>query len=345
MRPLGLLLDNEGLQLCVRDHDLRVPKTERIFLTNNPTHVLDFLGLSYANGEWTRPFDTIADLVNYATSYRWYIHRPPLDKRKSRILTPELGKYLEASQQASSTAHESIARKSKAQQLADVRRLAFSYFPGTEKIYDDLVAHWVLETVKKEWADNVRAVIKHDVCLPKVIPAKNLPASHYTRGKAHTEQVWRQVLRLALRRLLVSETRDTYELQSVKTPKFDHTTPIPTVMNWIRDNWPAIGREVWDRIEHTLRYEQRANIPFDDAKSSKPEAAAETPAHQVDIKSAVPQTRPWAQGGLYVAQGGLRFGQAGEAGDSKAITPEEIGATYVAAAAAASDAPQSGKQP
>lgn len=363
MRPLGLLLGNDGLYLNIWDHDARVSKNTRMLLTNNPTRVLDFLGLSHANGEWTKPFETVKDAAKYISTYRWYVKRPPLSKEERRNKSPGFLKYMDADQALSS----SKVMGDLTQELAKVRHLAFSSFPGTEKTYADLIAGWELESFKRKWTDDVKTTIDRDFCLPRKLALKEIPSSRHTRDPRHTEQVWRHILRLALRRLLLSKAGDRYELGSVKPPKFDSTTPISTVQNWIRDNYLEVGREAWDLVEKQLdREPELVNTILGDPKSSQAQAAAADAPKTQEVPGEKHADDPaffqmvrlqptqdgvervvinphWSQSGKYTTKR-LVLSRAQGSGDSKTVAPKEEGASRKAAAASASDAPQSGDQ-
>lgn len=291
MRPLGLLVDDHGLQLDMHDHHPACPKQSRLFLTNSPTHVLDFLGLSHANGEWKRPFRTIADLTQYVKTYRWYTPPDPvLHPRKQ-------AKFLQYSSQWFDPLHvlgaEPVPKKPLSESRQDVRHAVFSTFPGTQEAYAAEVAKWDGAAEKMKWESSVRKIITTDFCLPKEIHGYLLPPVPNGETRESFEQKWRMVLRAALRRLLLNDAGPTYELWSVRPPRFDHTTELPVVMDWIKNCWRAVGNEAWARVQRQLA-ERR-----DKASGAAPRSydVKFTPAHKVWQKGQLLTTRPLLAGG------------------------------------------------
>lgn len=262
MRPLGLLVDNNGLQLSMNDHDKVCPRPTRLFLTNSPTRVLDFLGLSHANGEWKRPFKTVAELVEYVKTCRFYNPRGPFTKGplKAKFLRyqPQLFGHLEEQAQKA----ESGPEKSPPATLVDVRRAVFSTFPGTEEAYAAEVAKWNLAKQRNIWVESIKHIIKTDYCLPRVIHARFLPPVPEGGSIEDVERAWRAVLRAALRRLLLSGDSPAQMLLCVQPPKFDYTTELPVVMDWIKRHWRKIGEEAWGRVQRQLawRHDQASEV-------------------------------------------------------------------------------------
>lgn len=266
MRPLGLLVDNKGLQLSIHDHNILAPRrrSSRMFLTKSPTRALDFLRLSHTSGEWERPFPSIEALARYIKTYRWYRHRPaiiapcnPLIKSDAEYM-PKLNTLTEAIYHNRSLGEifndpppENLVEKHRLleEDRADVRRAVFEEFSGTEQTYVDQTSTFALQHRIKIWRNDVRNIVKAYVpptIDPSLLPpyaAKNMPA---------IQKMWRDVLIAGLRGLLLNESASGYKLESVEPPKFDHTTPSRHVKAWIRDNWENVGREAWARVEPTV---------------------------------------------------------------------------------------------
>ncbi|KUI60436.1 hypothetical protein VP1G_07638 [Cytospora mali] len=76
IRPFGLTADETSLSIRIPEIEKENKKGSRVFLTSNPTEVLDFLGLSHQNGEWERPFKSVKDLFEYAASCKWFMLWP-----------------------------------------------------------------------------------------------------------------------------------------------------------------------------------------------------------------------------------------------------------------------------
>lgn len=251
MRHLGLFLDNKGLQLSVHNHLRESPKSKRIFLSNDPTAILDFLGLSHANGEWTRPFVSLAELFQYVKTFRWYswrpvVREPEFGSRMRRNIRdrPALASYYQEDQSDDTDR----SNRNLDARLEEVRRAIFSAFPDSERAFTEEVARCELEAEVQRWRQSVKNIIQSDSFIPANIDHVLPEPRSMTTNKADAEQVWRQVLRAALEKVILRQ----YKLDSVEVPDFDHSHGIQEVKKWIRDNWEAVGREAWHRVEEEM---------------------------------------------------------------------------------------------
>lgn len=76
IRPFGLTITDAALYIRIPEIERGNRNKARVFLSDNPTEVLDFLGMSQKNGEWTKPFSSTDALFEYATTCRWFMLWP-----------------------------------------------------------------------------------------------------------------------------------------------------------------------------------------------------------------------------------------------------------------------------
>ncbi|KUI66491.1 hypothetical protein VM1G_01521 [Cytospora mali] len=211
IRPFGLTADETSLSIRIPEIERENKKGSRVFLTSNPTEVLDFLGLSQQNGEWERPFKSVKDLFEYAAGCKWFILWPrDTEAEEDKKTTHENNNNnnnnatnKDQSEEAKKLKHNDRARmkqrplfarwvddfipqcreqgrfpvpgpatKTPDDVRADVRAEAFRAFPDSEPIYAATLAAWRREKTRV-YVKNT--VIKGDVCLPAdishVLPA------------------------------------------------------------------------------------------------------------------------------------------------------------------------------
>lgn len=345
MRPLGLLVDNHGLQLSLNDHDKSCPRYTRLFLTNSPTRVLDFLGLSHAKGEWNRPFKSVTELIDYVKTYRFYHPRGPFAKGPLKAkfirMQPQLFDHLDEVQTAESAPEESPPAT-----LEDVRRAVFSTFPGTEEAYAAKVAKWSSAKQEQTWVESVKRVIKTDRCLPQVIHPRLLPPVPQGGSIQDVEQAWRAVLRAALRRLLLSGDSPAQMMLCVQPPKFDYRTPIPAVVDWISCHWKKIGEEAWGRVQKQLawRHDQASGVAPGEALVKFTEPTNIWQKTRFVTKRLEPVTGklvplPVKQGDRFY--GMVRLALHSDAGDDGSIGRMRLGTTWLQSGAQTSSVPKS----
>lgn len=270
IRPLGLLVDDKGLQLSLADHEKRCSKASRIFLTNDPKRVLDFLGLSYANGEWDKPFVTLRKLVEYVETSRWYRpgaswirvglpgedsygpYGPGSKTRQSIDDNLSLRRTLRKLGPADTKKHSPL--KSLTERLKEVRHAVFEAFPGTEQEYNEIVGNAQLQSEKEHWIATVQWLIDYEWYLPsQICIEKGLPEFCSGHTNEELQRAWRHVLKLTLKKLLLSNQWQGNHLETVKPPQFEVSRDFEPVKNWIRQNWQKVGNEMWNRVQRELK--------------------------------------------------------------------------------------------
>ncbi|KAK4192629.1 hypothetical protein QBC35DRAFT_373007 [Podospora australis] len=77
IRPFGLTVDENALWLRIPEIEKFNRKRAKVFLTSDPTQILQFLGME-VDGFWTEPFDSVEALFDYATTCRFFSVREDL---------------------------------------------------------------------------------------------------------------------------------------------------------------------------------------------------------------------------------------------------------------------------
>lgn len=303
MQPFGLLIDNDGLQLNVHHHANVGNKKARIFLSNDPIAVLDFLGLSHANGEWTRPFQSHAELLQYISTWRWFSPRP-INIKKPQT-GPSILKVWRSYPGVANAFYESrmasgkqpVQRKKVS--LKDVRRAVFSTFPGSEHAYAEEIARWKLEEKAQIWGRPIIRMIDRDACIPTNI-THVLPES--ATNRPDIEEAWRRVLRAALKRLILKrkpQDDDEYKFDSIEIPNFDSSrNNLEEVAAWIQSNWEAVGQEAWGRVTKAM---EKMNASGADISVGSPTEVAQQ-VWGKDLKSKREEMREKTQEVQYLIQ-------------------------------------------
>ncbi|KAI1073965.1 hypothetical protein F5B20DRAFT_475552 [Whalleya microplaca] len=79
IRPFGLTVDGVGLYVRIPEIEAHHRKQARVLLTTDAHEVLNFLGLSAAEGRWEEPFRSTQEVFEYATTCRLFWVRPESD--------------------------------------------------------------------------------------------------------------------------------------------------------------------------------------------------------------------------------------------------------------------------
>lgn len=268
IRPLGLVVDEKALYIRIPEVEQHHRKMARVFLTNKPNEVLDFLGLGNTDGEIGRPFPSVDEMFEYAARSRWFVLWPERDSsprvdggagkgegeaaavklkandRARMRQRPIFARWVEEFLPARHAAGRFVRPGPGHSTRADVRKFAFAAFPGSEERYTDQLTVWNREKA----CTFVRNTIKKDHCIPSNI-THILPALQ--EGSAGTtedvEASWRGVLRSALAKI-VTKDDGMFAGDGIVPPRLcdEHGVLIvEEVKEWIGKNWEEVGRLAW----------------------------------------------------------------------------------------------------
>lgn len=273
-RPHGLTISDKALHIRIPEIEDYDKKRARVFLTDHPAEVLDFLGLSIRNHEWERPFASVDDLFEYAAQCRWFILAPHNDDeeniaqdeaaaarrklkhndRQRMRQRPIFARWLDEFVPACRAAGRFVATDGHNPSLRkEVRDAAFTTFSNAKTAYHARLEEWRDERARL-YVKNT--LIRSGACLPdvesvaRVVPA---PQEGSTAEAGDIAVSWRGVLRSALTRILVE--RDYLWLEDV--PGTVLTEPPPPLRDqsgavteeelraWVAGNWSVVGRAAW----------------------------------------------------------------------------------------------------
>ncbi|KAL1868741.1 hypothetical protein Daus18300_005875 [Diaporthe australafricana] len=282
IRPFGLTADEIGLYIRIPEIERLDKKKARVFLSSDPSKVLDFLGLSRLNGEWEKPFESVRDLFEYAASSKWFILWPKDQDAEEKTTIGDDAKVsagkevqedlkkLKANDRARMKQRPAFARwvnefipacraegrfmvsnpeeHTKEDVRDDVRQIAFKTFPGSEAAYNSALADWNKERTRIFVKNKI---IKDDVCLPSDIKPF-LPSLGGGDGNVDTgtglpdlEKHWRGVLRSALAKIIVDDDETFEGIVPPRLRNADGVLEVDDVKDWINRNWFDVGRVAW----------------------------------------------------------------------------------------------------
>lgn len=296
IRPLGLTADEFGLFIRIPEIENQDKKKARVFLTSDPTAVLDFLGLSQGNGEREKPFKSVNDLFEYAASCKWFMLWPkdqevgqekandrsrvrnrPIFKRWAEEFIPACrakGRFLVSNPQ----------QRTRAAVRDEVRREVFRTFPGSEAAYDFVLAGWNRERARVLVKNKI---IKEDVCLPDDIT----PFLPTTTTREHDgggddagdeymrdlEKNWRGVLRSALAKVIIDDDDSFGGVDPPRLRDAEGVLQVDDVKDWINRNWERVGKVAWVlNCERARESVERKRKAAEDAQGGQPTASAAT---------------------------------------------------------------------
>lgn len=255
MRPMGLTADDTSLYIRVPEIEKEHRRASRVFLTSNPTEVLDFLGLSHQNGEWERPFKSVDDMLEYAASCRWFMLWPEGSAGDAEVATPRrtnlrhifarwMHDFVPRCRQEGRFLVPDPDTRTPEQVRAELRDQAFAAFPESGPAYAATLAGFQRKKVR----DVIKRAIKKDEWLPADV-THALPAPRddglVAADAATVEVYWRGALRTTLKRLVLD---DNERLASVVPPRLHDSEGGLTVedaKDWVARNWEEVGRAAW----------------------------------------------------------------------------------------------------
>ncbi|KAF3764880.1 hypothetical protein M406DRAFT_239722, partial [Cryphonectria parasitica EP155] len=264
LRPFGLTVDEEACYIRIPEIENQDRKKARVFLTDNPTDLLDFLALEHEAGQWTSPFPSVDEMFEYAASCRWFTLWPEAPNNEAGSAVPDGSKDREEASAAKvkldpgdrerMSQRAVFARwvedfiphclatgrfvtpdpqtRTKAAVRDQVRRLAFEKFPGSEARYTAQLAAWNREKARIFVKNKL---IKHDMAVPEDI--------------SHIGRSWRGGLRSALVQIIV-EDENGFQEHGIETPQLrdEHgVLVVDRVKTWIEENWEDVGRAAWSK--------------------------------------------------------------------------------------------------
>lgn len=280
IRPFGLTADEIGLYIRIPEIERLDKKKARVFLSSDPSKVIDFLGLSRLDGEWEKPFESVRDLFEYAASSKWFILWPRDRGAEEKATTggdtkdsagkeiQEDTKKLKANDRARMKQRPAFARwvnefipacraegrfmvsnpeeRTMEDVRDDVRELAFKTFHGSEAAYNTALADWNKERTRIFVKNKI---IKEDMCLPSDIKPF-LPSLRDGDGDTSTslpdlEKHWRGVLRSALAKIIVDDDETFEGIAPPRLRNADGVLEVDDIKDWINRNWVDVGRVAW----------------------------------------------------------------------------------------------------
>lgn len=293
IRPLGLTADEFGLFIRIPEIENQDRKKARVFLTSDPTAVLDFLGLSQRNGEKEKPFKSVSDLFEYAASCKWFMLWPKdqeVEEEKasdrSRVKNRPVFKrwadeFIPACRAKGRFLVPNPQQRTRGDVRDEVRREVFRTFPGSEAAYDFVLAGWARERARVLVKNKI---IKEDACLPADI-TPFLPttsrehdggddAGEYMRD---LEKNWRGVLRSALAKVIIDDDDSFGVVDPPRLRDAEGVLQVDDVKDWINRNWEKVGQVAWVlNCERARESAERKRKAAEDAQGAQPATSAAT---------------------------------------------------------------------
>lgn len=293
IRPLGLTADEFGLFIRIPEIENQDRKKARVFLTSDPTAVLDFLGLSQRNGEREKPFKSVNDLFEYAASCKWFMLWPKdqeVDEEKasdrSRVKNRPVFKrwadeFIPACRAQGRFLVPNPQQRTRGDVRDEVRREVFRTFPGSEAAYDFVLAGWDRERVRVLVKNKI---IKEDVCLPDdITPFLPTTSREHDAGDDTGEYMrdfeknWRGVLRSALAKIIIDDDDSFGGVDPPRLRDAEGVLQVDDVKDWINRNWEKVGKVAWvlncERARESVERKQKA---AEDAQRAQPAVGAAT---------------------------------------------------------------------
>lgn len=260
IRPYGLTVNEEALYIRIADMEQVNKKKARVFLTDSPAKVLEFV-MQETPGGWSKCFHSVDEMFNYAARCRWFrawlFHENEKnaadikdnltsnDRQRMRQ-RPVFARWVEEFVPREINSNRSllgIDQRTSTAVRNEVRAAAFAAFPGAKDRYTQQLAAWNKEQ-NRIFVKN--KLIKEDRALPESI-ACALPKPQEGSSVAQLEKKWRGVLRSALIKLIVEERTD-FECACIAPADLrdeQGVLIIDEVKDWIEKNWETVGRAAW----------------------------------------------------------------------------------------------------
>lgn len=284
IRSYGLTANEEALYIRIPELEHVDKKKARVFLSNSPTKVLDFIILGTYD-EWIRRFSSVDAMFDFTSRCRWFhawlAHEIEKDNagvkdslksndRQRMNQRPVFARWVEEYVPAQIILNRSFVdnNNNNLSPIAlrdEVRAAAFAAFPGAEERYTRQLAAWNKEKARIFVKNKL---IKEDMALPESI-AWALPMPQEGISIAEVEKNWRGVLRSALTKLIVCEC----EGMGIAPPQVRDKNGVlitEEVKEWIEKNWEAVGQAAWAeqraRAAESMRVKQarRQKLQQDD---------------------------------------------------------------------------------
>lgn len=260
IRPYGLTANEEGLYIRIPEMEQIDKKKARVFLTDSPTKVLEFV-MREGHSRWAKRFPSVDTMFDYAARCKWFLAWLAHENEKNatgakdnlkasdrqRISQrPVFARWVEEylpKQIVLSRSSFGIDQPARNALRDEVRAAAFVAFPGAEDRYIQQLAAWNKEQTRIFVKNKL---IKEDMALPESIE-RALPEPHEGSSIAQVEKNWRGVLRSALIKLIMDECTD-FECVHIAPPHLrdEHGVLIvEDVKDWIEKSWETVGRAAW----------------------------------------------------------------------------------------------------
>lgn len=279
IRPYGLTANEEALYIRIPEIEQVDKKKARVFLTNCPTKVLEFI-MRDKHDEWVRRFSSVDAMFDYTSRCKWFhawlAHEIEKDnagvkdslksndrqRMNQRLIFAHWVKdYIPGQIRLNRPFLDTNNRTPEAVR-DEVRAAAFAAFPGAEEHYNQQLTAWNKERVRIFVKNKL---IKEDMALPDSI-ACALPMPQEGVLVAELERNWRGVLRSALTKLIVNECEGVGIAPPQVRDKYG-VLIIDKVKDWIEKNWEAVGRAAWAeqcaRAAESMRFKQARQQKLD----------------------------------------------------------------------------------
>lgn len=282
IRPYGLTVNEEGLYIRIPELESKGKKRARIFLSDSPSKVLEFLIHDGSRDEWNKRFPSVTAMYAYVARCKWYrawlahekqtnmalsIHRERLkanDRNRMRS-RPIFARWIEeyVPQQLRAMPHNSPNPPTVGALREHTRTVVFKAFPGAEERYAQEL-HELHREEARSYVKNV--LINQGLALPESIAASVLPLPQEGSSAEELEISWRNMLRFGLRRILVHEKefRDLGGNAIVSPPGLrDERGALVAekVKAWIGENWERVGQVAWVvRCVRSAKYAEEMRV-------------------------------------------------------------------------------------
>lgn len=257
IRPFGLTIDHIGLYLRIPEIEDNDRKKAKIFLSQDPAIVLDFLGLECDGTKWEVPFSTFDDVFEYAATSRFFWVRPKdedspehekqtggqteRDKLKSndrrrmnqRILFREwVDEFIPRCREQGRFMEPRMAR-------SEVRDEAFARFPGVKGDYSTRLLEWRIQRQKESlWKNVIKA---------------SLPEASLKEGSGGPSPMWRSCAASAFKKIIM-QGDTSFSILPPGNFKDVHGLYIENdVRNFVRETWKKVGDEAWRQNQQRYR--------------------------------------------------------------------------------------------